>query len=108
MHRYLLRSNVYKLFNERVFTMQDIQPSEHVKRALNLTNQSFMELYSFLLYLSTLCNYLTISSHCSFLRFVAFNKPSQNVKNNEKKQTAVPDQMQLAPSKLSMTTVFTT
>ena len=48
LHRYLMRFAIFNFFNEKVFTQKDVQPTEAVKKALNLTDKSIMEMYSFL------------------------------------------------------------
>ena len=51
---YLMRFAIFKYFNEKIFTQKDVQPTEAVKKTLNLTDKSIMEMYSFLKYLPCL------------------------------------------------------
>ena len=89
-----------KVFNEKVFTQRDIWPSDAVKQALKLNDgKTFMELYSFLLYLP--CPHLVSIS--PFLLIAVF-RPEDFLplmehlimaRKMQNKKTAVPDAHEL-------------
>ena len=101
------------LFNDKVLTRKDIWPSEPVRQALNLNDgKTFMELYSFLLYLPG----PQLVYNSPFLLIAGILKenflPSMEhlmmAFTRHKKKTNVPDHRLITSMKLCMTTIFTT